>query len=64
MLLTLDGIQLALRSGINPPLLINTLAVGIWFTCARLVVVFTVEAAAAIRGGTSCRPAGGGRSRA
>ena len=52
---TFDAIQLALRSGINPQLLINTLAVVVWFTWAQLVIAFAAEAAAAIRGRTTRR---------
>ncbi|MCH8991123.1 MAG: LysM peptidoglycan-binding domain-containing protein, partial [Acidobacteria bacterium] len=52
---TFDEIQLALRSGINPQLLINTLAVVVWFTWAQLVIAFAAEAAAAIGGRTTRR---------
>ena len=52
---TLDEIQLAFRSGINPQLLINTLAVVVWFTWAQLVIAFAAEAVAAIGGRTTRR---------
>ena len=47
---TLDQIQLALRSGIDPQLLINTLAVIVWVVWAQLAIALTAEAAAAVRG--------------
>ena len=49
---TLDEIQLALRSGIDPQLLINTLAVIVWITWIQLVITLAAEAFAAIRGRT------------
>ena len=52
---TLDQIQLALRSGIDPNLIINTLAVVVWVIWAQLVVVLTIETAAALRGRTPRR---------
>ncbi len=45
-----DQIQLALRSGIDPQLLVNTLAVIVWIVWAQLAVAVTVEVAAAVRG--------------
>ncbi|MEX2652903.1 MAG: LysM domain-containing protein, partial [Acidimicrobiia bacterium] len=47
---SLDQIQLALRSGIDPQLLINTLAVIVWIVWAQLVIALTAEALAAYRG--------------
>jgi nucleoid-associated protein YgaU/DNA-binding SARP family transcriptional activator len=47
---TLEGIRLALRSGIDPQLLINTLAIIVWVVWAQLVVALTVEVAAVARG--------------
>jgi hypothetical protein len=47
---SVDEIQLALRSGIDPQLLTNMLAVIVWIIWAQLVVAFTVEAVAAVRG--------------
>ena len=50
-----DQIQLALRSGIDPNLIINTLAVVVWVIWAQLAIVLTVETAAAFRGRTARR---------
>ncbi len=50
---TLEGIGLALRSGINPQLLINTLAVVVWFTWAQIVAALIAELIAAVRGRTA-----------
>lgn len=47
---TVDQIQLALRSGIDPQLLINTLASIVWIVWAQLAVAVTVEVAAVVRG--------------
>ena len=52
---TLDEIQLALRSGIDPLLLINTLAVIVWITWAQLVAALTVEFTAVARGKAASR---------
>ncbi len=52
---TLDQVQLALRSGIDPQLLINTLAVVVWVTWAQLVAAVAVETVAAVRGRTARR---------
>ena len=52
---TLDEIQLALRSGIDPQLLINTLAVIVWIVWFQLVIALTAETIAAVRGGTARR---------
>lgn len=45
---TLDAIGLALRSGVNPQLLTNTLAVVVWLTWAQLVAALTAEVVAAV----------------
>ena len=50
---TLDQIQLAFRSGIDPQLLINTLAVVVWIVWAQLVTALTAESIAAVRGRTA-----------
>jgi nucleoid-associated protein YgaU/two-component SAPR family response regulator len=47
---SLEEIQLALRSGVDPRLFINTLAIVVWVAWAQLVVAFTVETIAAVRG--------------
>ncbi|MEX1005671.1 MAG: LysM peptidoglycan-binding domain-containing protein [Acidimicrobiia bacterium] len=47
---TVDQIQLAVRSGIDPQLLVNTLAVIVWIVWAQLAVAVTVEVTAALRG--------------
>ena len=47
---TLEEIRLALRSGIDPQLLINTLAIVVWVAWAQLVVALGAEVAAAARG--------------
>ncbi|MGH3432560.1 MAG: LysM peptidoglycan-binding domain-containing protein, partial [Thermocrispum sp.] len=47
---TFDEILLALRSGIDPQLLINTLAVIVWVAWAQLIVALTYEVVAAVRG--------------
>jgi nucleoid-associated protein YgaU len=52
---TLDEIQLALRSGIDPQLLVNTLAVIVWIIWTQLVVALTVEFAAVARGKAASR---------
>ena len=52
---TLDQIQLALRSGIDPQLLIKALAVIVWIVWAQLIVALTAEAIAAVRGRTARR---------
>ncbi|MDF1596582.1 MAG: LysM peptidoglycan-binding domain-containing protein [Acidimicrobiia bacterium] len=52
---TLDQIQLALRGGIDPNLIINTLAVIVWVIWAQLAIVLAVEMAAALRGRTARR---------
>jgi nucleoid-associated protein YgaU len=52
---TVDQIQLSLRSGIDPQLLVDTLAVIVWFTWAQLVATFAAEAVAAARGRTARR---------
>jgi nucleoid-associated protein YgaU len=52
---TLDEIQLALRSGINPQLLTSALAVIVWFTWAQLVIVFAAETSASLRGRSARR---------
>ncbi|MDF1598113.1 MAG: hypothetical protein P1T08_18750, partial [Acidimicrobiia bacterium] len=50
-----DQIQLALRSGIDPNLIINTLAVVVWVIWVQLAIVLTVETVAALRGHTARR---------
>ena len=52
---TVDQIQLAIRSGIDPLLLINALAVVVWVVWAQLVVALIAESAAALRGRTAPR---------
>ena len=52
---TLDQIQLAFRSGIDPQLLINALAVVVWIVWAQLVVALAAEVVAAVRGRTARR---------
>lgn len=52
---TFEGIGLALRSGINPQLLINTLAVVVWFTWAQIVAALAAEVIAAVGGRTARR---------
>ncbi|MEX2622952.1 MAG: LysM peptidoglycan-binding domain-containing protein [Acidimicrobiia bacterium] len=52
---TLDQIQLTFRSGIDPQLLVRVLAVIVWIVWAQLIIVLTVEVAAAARG-RSARP--------
>lgn len=47
---TLDEIQMGLRSGIDPQLVIKSLAVIVWVVWAQLVVALTVEMVAALRG--------------
>lgn len=51
----LDEISLAFRSGINPDLLINTLAVVCWIFWAQLTIAIAVETIAVIRGRTAQR---------
>ena len=50
---SIDRIQLALRSGIDPHMLINTLAVIVWIVWIQIVIVLAAEAIAAVRGGTA-----------
>jgi hypothetical protein len=50
---SIDRIQLALRSGIDPQVLINTLAVIVWIVWIQIVITLTTEAIAAVRGGTA-----------
>lgn len=52
---SLDDIQLALRGGIDPKLVINTLAVVVWIVWAQLVVAVVIETTAAVRGRTARR---------
>ncbi|MDH3261268.1 MAG: LysM peptidoglycan-binding domain-containing protein, partial [Acidimicrobiia bacterium] len=52
---TLDQIQLAFRSGIDPQLLINALAVVVWIVWVQLVTVLMAESVAAVRGRTARR---------
>ena len=52
---TLEEIHLGLRSGIDPTLLINTLAVVVWVTWVQLVTALGVEVVAAVRGKASRR---------
>ena len=52
---TLDQIQLAFRSGIDPQLLINALAVVVWIVWAQLVTALIAESIAAVRGRTARR---------
>ena len=52
---TLDQIQIAFRSGIDPQLLINALAVVVWIVWAQLVVTLATEVVAAVRGRTARR---------
>ena len=47
---TIDRIQLALRSGIDPQLLINTLAVVVWIVWIQIAITLAAEVVAAIRG--------------
>lgn len=48
---SIDRVQLALRSGIDPEVLINTLTVIVWIVWIQIFVTFLAEAVAAIRGG-------------
>ena len=50
---SVDQIQLALRSGIDPTLLINTLAIIVWIAWAQLVAAIVAESVAAARGKTA-----------
>jgi nucleoid-associated protein YgaU len=50
---TIDQIQLTMRSGIDPQILINTLAVIVWIVWLQIVIALAAEAVAAIRGGTA-----------
>lgn len=50
---TPEQIGLSFRSGINPQLLINILAVMVWFTWAQIVAALTTEVIAAARGRTA-----------
>lgn len=50
---TFEEMQLALRSGIDPQLLIKALAVIVWVTWAQLVVALTLETIAVARGRTA-----------
>ncbi|MCZ7532607.1 MAG: LysM peptidoglycan-binding domain-containing protein [Acidimicrobiia bacterium] len=52
---SIDRIELALRSGIDPQVLINTLAVIVWIVWFQIVIALTTETVAAIRGGTARR---------
>jgi nucleoid-associated protein YgaU/DNA-binding SARP family transcriptional activator len=52
---SVDDIQLALRGGIDPQLVINTLAVIVWIVWAQLVVALAIETTAAVRGRTAGR---------
>ncbi len=47
---SLDQIALALRSGIDPQLVTNVLAVVVWVTWAQLVAALITETAAVARG--------------
>ncbi len=50
---SLDEVSLALRSGIDPHLLINILAIVVWVAWLQLVAALAFEVAAAIRGRTA-----------
>ncbi|MDF1596202.1 MAG: LysM peptidoglycan-binding domain-containing protein [Acidimicrobiia bacterium] len=52
---SIDRIQIALRGGIDPQILINTLAVIVWIVWIQIVIVLLAEAVAAVRGGTARR---------
>jgi nucleoid-associated protein YgaU len=52
---SLEEISLALRSGIDPQLLINLLAVVVWVSWAQLILALVFEVAAAIRGRTASK---------
>jgi len=52
---SLDEIQLALRSGIDPDLIINTLAIVVWIVWTQLIVVLTAETIAAVQGRAASR---------
>jgi len=52
---SIDQFQLALRSGIDPQVLINTLAVIVWIVWFQIVIALTAETIAAVRGGTARR---------
>jgi nucleoid-associated protein YgaU/DNA-binding SARP family transcriptional activator len=52
---SIDRIQLAMRSGIDPQILINTLAVIVWIVWIQIVIALTAEAVAAVRGRTARR---------
>jgi len=47
---TIEEISLALRSGIDPAVVIKTLAVIVWVTWAQLVIALGAEVVASIRG--------------
>ena len=46
---SIDQLQLALRSGIDPQVLINTLAVIVWIVWFQIVTALTAEASAAVQ---------------
>ncbi len=50
---TLDQVGLAFRSGIDPQVLVNALAVVVWLTWAQIVAALTSEVVAAVRGRTA-----------
>ena len=52
---SIDRIQLALRSGIDPQILINTLTVIVWIVWIQIVIALAAETVVAIRGGTARR---------
>lgn len=52
---SVDEIGMGLRSGIDPQLLIKSLAVIVWIVWAQLVAALTVEVVAALRGRPSRR---------
>ena len=45
-----DDVQLALRSGINPDLIVNALAIVVWILWVQLIVVLAAETIAAVQG--------------
>ena len=50
---TLDEMQLALRSGIDPQLVVNAIAVVVWLLWLQLFVSLSVEVVAVVRGRTA-----------
>lgn len=52
---SLEQVGLSFRSGLDPQLLINTLAVVVWLTWAQIVAALGSEVVAAVRGRTARR---------